>query len=58
MSGNRVPQPLVEAYMAYLSAAMPDALAKWETFRDLCHEHQLDSVETANLVTCGDTLFL
>jgi hypothetical protein len=58
MSGLRVPRPLFDAYMAYLRSDMTDALAKWESFRDLCHDHYLDPIDAGNLITCGGTLFV
>jgi len=55
MSG-RVPIDVEVAYLAYLGSSTDDALAKWATFRDLCHDAFLDPVETARLVTFGGNL--
>ena len=55
---SRVPANIEAAYLAYLAADIPDAMAAWVTFRDLCHDNYLDTVEAANLIVRGSPLFL
>jgi hypothetical protein len=55
---GRVPPAVESAYLAYLGSEIPDALSKWETFRDLAIDAMLDPIEASNLITCGSSLFV
>ena len=42
--------------LAFLAADIPDAMAAWVTFRDLCHDNYLDTVEAVNLIVFAGNL--